>query len=122
MPQRQDDGVAMTLCNQAPDSCPSERETVQVELQGQPALPVTTSSPGPARLGICPLAEATNTPICPMCRGPPEPERASSLTPLEAQELGAHVHFPCPERRDRGEAVERAWGVPPLFLGCCIRP
>lgn len=85
MPQRQDDGVEVTLGNQTPDSCPREREMAQVELQCQPpvgvtpAVPIKSSSPGPAL--VCSLPAATNIPIRPVCHGLTEPERASSPYP-----------------------------------------
>lgn len=102
MPQRQDDGVEMTLSNQASDSCPKERQKhwrkqcFSASLQwGAPCPPpVQTSSPAPALVSapVPLLLQATHsaapyTMVQQSQRGP------AALTPLEAQELGAHVHF-----------------------------
>lgn len=102
MPQWQDDGVEMTLSNQAPDSCPKERQKrwrkrcFSASLQrGVPCPPPAhTSSPAPALVPApVPLLPQATHSAAPYTMVQQSPRGPAALTPLEAQELGAHVHF-----------------------------
>lgn len=54
MPQRQDDGVEMTLSNQAPNSCPRERQKHWCEQSFNTSLQPGHPCPPPLKT-TCPL-------------------------------------------------------------------
>lgn len=126
MPQRQDDGVEMTLGDQASDSCPQGGRNVGRSSAsglacsgGHPACPHFTPAPLGQPLsqhlasGCC-YQQRSAAPCTVVHQGPRGPV---ALTPLEAQELGAHVHFSW-EGRDRGEALEGAGPRPYSWEHC----
>lgn len=88
MPQRQDDGVEMTLSDQAPDSCPQGGRNVGRSSAsglacsgGHPACPQVTPAPLGQPLPQCLAPGCCYQFSCPMYRGPPGPQRASSPYP-----------------------------------------